>query len=366
MSSVLIALLVVAVLLGALFTVWAEASGKLLPRLAPVEPILMTAEADGLDTVEAFLRDEFHVKPAARLKDGATRMDLLGDKREMFERVGTERDYAASFHAADADGVPGEWTVVEGSNSDRRLLYLHGGGFTVGSSRSHRAVTVNLAKAMGAVVFAPDYRLMPENKRLDSLADTMTAYRWILDHGPGGEAPAGHVFVAGDSAGGSLTLALLQQARDAGLRPPDAAVGFSPSTDYTVSGPNIRTNYHTDTMLQPLVKPMLDAPRAVLPFAIWKAMGARPTDPRISPLWGDLHDLPPTLIQVAKTEMLYDDALRYAAKAHAAGSPIELEVWEAPDGSPPLPHVWVMFDRELPAARQALDRAAAFMTSQVQ
>ena len=366
MSAVLIALLVVAVLLGALFAVWMEASGKLAPRLAPVEPVTLTAQADGLDTVEAFLREEFHAKPAARLKQGASRMDLLGDKRAMFERVGTERDYDAHFHSADADGVPGEWTVVEGSNSDRRLLYLHGGGFTVGSPRSHRAVTVNLARETGAAVFAPDYRLMPENKRLDSLADTMTAYRWMLKHGPGGEAPAQSVFVAGDSAGGNLALGLLQQARDAGLRLPDAAVGFSASTDYTVSGPNIRTNYHTDTMLQPLVKPMMDAPRAVLPFAIWKAMGARPTDPRISPLWGDLEGLPPTLLQVAKTEMLYDDALRYAAKADAAGSPIELEVWEAPDGSPPLPHVWVMFDRELPAAREALQRAAKFMVAQVQ
>ena len=359
-------LLLVLTLFGAGVAVWMEASGKLMREHPEVTPIRIVSEAEGLAETEAFLREEFHRKPKALLAEGATRLDLLHAKREMFDREGTARDHRATYQSGDANGVPGEWTLTEGCDPTRRLLYLHGGGFTVGSPQSHRAITSALSRGADCAVFAPDYRLMPEHARLDSLTDSLTAYRWLLDNSPGGEAPLSALFIGGDSAGANLTLAVLQQARDAGLRAADAAVVFSPSADYTASGPNIRRNFATDTMLQPLIKPLLDAPRAILPFALWKAMGARPTDPRISPLFGDLNDLPPTLIQVSATEMLYDDAVRYAAKAQAEGSEVKLEIWAAPDGSPPLPHVWQMFTHWLPGARKALDRASAFLGGQVQ
>ena len=381
------ALLLVALLaLLALRAFWLRESGRRLRPAPPVVPLTITTEAEGLARTERFLRDEFHLKPRAQLEAGADRADLLRAKREMFDREGAARDHGAAHipvapsgpHGVSGpggvsgpDSISGEWTLAPGADPRRRMLYLHGGGFTVGSALSHRAITAGLSRGAGCAVFAPDYRLMPEHSRLDSLRDAMTAYRWLLEHGPDGPARTATstpdaLFIGGDSAGGNLALALLQAARGAGLRPADAAVLFSPSTDYTLSAPSLRANFDTDTMLQPLARPLLNAPRALLPFAIWKAMGARPTDPRVSPLFGRLHALPPTLIQVSATEMLLDDARRYAARARAAGSPVTLEIWQAPAGAPPLPHVWHIFAHWLPGARDALGRAGTYLTAHVQ
>lgn len=347
---------------------WMAVSGRLLWSAPPAKARHVEADPAGLEAVEGFIREHFHTGPRAMLKAGKTRRELLQAKREMFDAFGDAppigADWGVEFRPMDAGGVPGEWAVPPGADPGRRLLYLHGGGFTVGGTRSHRPITVALAKALGGAVLAVDYRLMPENKRLDSVDDAVAAHAFAAANGPGGPAPAKTLWVGGDSAGGSLTLALLQLVRNSGGRMPDAAFAFSPATDSTFTGPSIRENFSTDTMIQPLAKPLLDAPRALVPFGVWKQAGTRPTDPRISPLFGKLHNLPPTLIQVSATEMLLDDARRYAARAVAAGSEVELEVWHAPEGAPPLPHVWQIFD--IPAARDALERVARFLSAHVQ
>jgi len=361
MSIWLILLLLLLVAFGALFAVWMEASGKLHRDYG--EPVYeaITAHAEGLQHIENLLQEEFHRKPAKMAADGAKPFDLLLEKRRMFDDMGAARTHQAKVIEADAYGVPGEWVITPGADANKRLLYIHGGGFTVGSALSHRAMGVNLGLRLGAVVFLPNYRLMPENARLDSVADSLTVYKWILDNGPDGPAPVDKLYISGDSAGGSLTLVTMLTARDQGLRLPDSCVVFSPQTDNTFSGANIKTQYETDTMLQPLAKPVMDAPRALLPLALWKGLGVRPSDHRLSPLFNDLSGLPPTLIQVSRTELLYDDAIRFSAKAQSQGSPVTLEIWQNPEGEPPVCHVWQMFDLDMACARDALDRAGDFL-----
>ena len=359
----LFTLLVLAVLLAAGVVVYLEATGRFLGTHPPVEPIRVEADPSGLPEIEAFLQEEFIRKPRAQLKTGMSRLDLTRDKRALFDALGEGRDFGdATFHRADVtDSLSGEWTTVPNSDPARRLLYLHGGAFSVGSAKSHRPVTAALARAMNASVFAPDYRLMPEHPRIASAEDARAAYRWMLGLGPAGASDAREVYVAGDSAGGSLTLHILQWARDGGLRQADAAAVFSPSTDYTLTSRTVHSNFPTDTMLQPAFKPFKDLPRPVLAAGLWKLNRLRPSHPVASPLFGDLRNLPPTLIQVSTTEILLDDARRYAAKAVAQGSEVELEEWTADSPGAPLPHVWHIFDRELPAAREAVKRAGEWM-----
>jgi acetyl esterase/lipase len=210
------------------------------------------------------------------------------------------------------------------------------------------------AKARAAVL-SIDYRLMPEHRRRDGILDCRSAYRWILENGPDGErgAPSA-LFVAGDSAGGNLTLMLTAWARDAGLRAVDGAVALSPATDGTMSSPSIARNLATDAMLGPMFGRIARVPRAVLLLFTWLSNRINPSDPLVSPLFGDLSRLPPTLIHASETEMLVDDARRYANKARAAGSDVTLQTWHG------MVHVWQIFVATLPEAQQAFEQIGAF------
>jgi epsilon-lactone hydrolase len=204
-------------------------------------------------------------------------------------------------------------------------------------------------------VLAIDYRLMPEHRRSDGIDDCRTAYRWILDNGPDGEnGPPDALFVAGDSAGGNLTLMLTAWARDAGLRAVDGAVALSPATDSTFGSPSLTTNVATDPMLGPIFRSMARVPRWLMLWFAVLTNRASPRNPQLSPVYGDLAGLPPTLVQASEDEILIDDARRYANKARAAGSPVELETWHG------MVHVWQIFVTTLPEARDAFDEIGAF------
>jgi acetyl esterase/lipase len=282
----------------------------------------------------------------ARLRALRATMDAFGDDAVL---EGIE------LRPVDVEGMAAEWVMATGSDPSRRLLYLHGGAWAMGSPRSHRCITTALARRTGAAVLVIDYRLMPEHSRLACLEDSLTAYRWMLENGPEGAAIARSVMVGGDSAGGNLTLALLPLVRDAGLRAPDAAFALSPATDGTLSGASLKENLATDAMLGPMFGKLTRVPHWVLLWAMWLKTRLRPCDPRVSPLHAELHSLPPTLIHVSNAEMLLDDALRFVAKARAAGSPVSVETW------PHMVHVWHFFEPVLPEAQQALDRIARFI-----
>jgi len=311
--------------------------------------------SDGAKAVKAYLVENF-LSPASG--EGST-MDKLRAKRARFESNGKNRNFDVEFREDTANyagqNVTGEWTLAKNANPDRRILYIHGGAFTVGSAISHRAITSNLSKKTGCAVFAPNYRLMPENGRLASVEDCQIVYRWINGHGPDGPSEIEKLAIIGDSAGGNLTLVMAQWARDNGIRPADAIVGLSALTDSTYTSPSIRNNFETDLMLQPLVKPLLKIPVPVLAWLSWSKLKIRPKDPRISPVRGDLSDLPPTLLHASAHEMVFDDSVRYAAKAQSAGSEAKLQSWSY------LCHVWHIFDEMLPEAHQALDEIAGFL-----
>ena len=255
----------------------------------------------------------------------------------------------------DAGGVPGEWVLAPGADPGRRLLYVHGGAFYVGSPKSHRPLTAALARRTGAAVLSIDYRLMPEHPRRASIEDSQTAYGFIVENGPDGALPLDSMALAGDSAGGNLVLMLTLWAKNEGLRPVDAALALSPATDSTLSSPTLKRNVDTDPMLGPVLKPLLRLPRTLLRLGVLFGARMHPCNPLISPLLGDLSGLPPTLVQASESELLLGDASRYVNKARAAGSPVQLQTW------PGMVHVWQIFEDVLPEAEEALDRMADFV-----
>jgi acetyl esterase/lipase len=275
--------------------------------------------------------------------------------REYMDRMGRERDYASTIVAVETGEITGEWVLAPGHDSDRRILYIHGGAFFAGSPLSHRRITDRLARLTGASVFAVDYRLMPEHPRIAGIEDCRRAYRWILENGPEGREPVTFLAVAGDSAGGSLTLSLLAWVRDEGLRQADAGIALSPATDAALEAPSLRENISTDPMLGPAFGRLARLPKIVLLWYTWFTTRMFPSDPRISPLRGSLERLPPILIQASDSEMLLDDARRYAAKAQAADSPVHLQTW------PDMIHVWQMFTPELEEAEEAYEHIGEFL-----
>lgn len=286
---------------------------------------------------------------------GAPRAQHLALLRTYMDNMSAQRTFDAQFIQVNAGGVAAEWVLAPGADCQRRTLYIHGGAWMMGSPRSHRALTTKFSEITGGAVLAIDYRLMPEHTRRAGIEDCRTSYRWMLENGPNGAAPADTIFVAGDSAGGNLTLSLIAWVRDTGLRAPDAAVALSPATDATLGSPSLRTNVGTDAMLGPLFGKLTRIPRSVLLWVGLFQNRMRPRHPMISPLLGNLGGLPPTLIHASSVEMLLDDSVRYANKAAAAGSVVTLQTWNH------VVHVWHMFDPELTEARQAFEEIRKFL-----
>ena len=283
------------------------------------------------------------LKGKARLIALRNHLDSLG------EGVDIESDIRHQDHPR------GEWILSPGADPRRRVLYIHGGAWAAGSPRSHRAITDRFSRIANAAVFAVDYRLMPEHRFMDGIRDCRQAYAWLLNHGPDGEAPVDFMVVAGDSAGGSPTLSLLAWIRDNGLRQADAAVALSPSTDLTLTAPSNRENIRTDPLLGPVFGGLSKIPLPVLWWGTLAAFRISPTNPVASPLRGELNKLPPVLIHASTTEMLLDNATRYAAKAKAQGSPVELHTWQN------MVHVWHIFTPLLPEADEAFEDIAVFL-----
>ena len=162
--------------------------------------------------------------------------------------------------------------------------------------------------------------------------------------------------MAGDSAGGNLTLSLIAWVKDQqGLRAPNAAVALSPATDATLGSLSLKSNIPTDPMLGPLFGRLARVPAALLLWGGWLQTRLRPSDPVVSPVYGNLVGLPPLLVQASEAEMLRDDARRYVNKAVAAGSPVQLQTWNH------MVHVWQIFHPDLPEGREAMDEIEAFL-----
>ena len=289
--------------------------------------------------------------------EGLNEKERIAFIRNFMEEMPAGRDYPATFTPVEVQGVSCQWVRAPGADPARRVLYIHGGAFIAGSPNSHRPITSQFSEVANAVVLAVDYRLMPEHSRMDGITDCQTAYRWLLDNGPDGAAPAERVFIGGDSAGGNLSLMMAAWIRDQGLRAPDAVVALSPVLDSNYTGGSIEKNLTTDTMLGPLFGKLTRIPKPLLAWLFLFQNRISPSHPLVSPLYGDLSGLPPTLIQVSESEMLYDDAHRYVVKALDAGSPATLQGWAD------LLHVWQMFYPELPEADEAFEQIGKFLAA---
>jgi acetyl esterase/lipase len=247
----------------------------------------------------------------------------------------------ATCTPCEVGGRPAEWVDAAGARDDRVLLYLHGGGYCIGSINTHRTLAADLSRAAGVRVLVIDYRLAPEHPFPAAVEDAVAAYRFLLDAG----CDRRRLAIAGDSAGGGLTAATLLALRDRDLPLPAAAALLSPWLDLSQSGESMTTCAALDPMVQrdPLQR-MADAYLA----------GADPATPLASPLFADLRHLPPLLIHVGTAETLLDDARRFAARATAAGVEATLEVWDD------MIHVWHAFGM-LPEARDAQARVGEFL-----
>lgn len=242
-------------------------------------------------------------------------------------------------------GIPGEW--VEGPQpGEIALLYLHGGGYFGCSAASHRPITCAFALE-NLRVYAPEYRLAPENPFPAALEDAKAAYHGLLALG----LPAERIVVAGESAGGGLALSLMLALRASGTPLPAAAALFSPWTDLAATGDSLRTNSERCAMFHG---------SDVGPTARYYLGNEDPHNPLASPLYGDLRGLPPLLIHVGADEVLRDDSTRLAEKARLAGVAVELKIW------PVVPHAWQLAPHRIPEGWQSLRESAAFLRKQTE
>jgi monoterpene epsilon-lactone hydrolase len=245
-----------------------------------------------------------------------------------------------------ANGVPAEWICPRGATPARTVLFLHGGSFNSGSIVSHRTLAGNVALAAGARSLLIDYRLAPEHPFPAAIEDARAAYQWLLAQG----ITPRQLVVAGDSAGGTLVLALLVQLRDQRQPLPAAGVCLSPAPDLTFSSESWTFNARKDLML--------DARKERKSVEIY-LKGADPRGPLASPSFADLSGLPPLLIQIGSHELLLSDAERLGERARAAGVDVTLEVW------PGMQHEWQFAADFLPEGRRAIARVGEFVKAKV-
>ena len=258
-----------------------------------------------------------------------------------FEQKHSPIPKAIKCEQVDAGGVPAEWQIVPDAIEDRILLYFHGGGYIMGSPNFRRLLTVELGTATKMRVLSVDYRLAPEHPYPAGLDDCVSAFSWLLSKGFNNK----NIFIAGDSAGGYFTIMTLVNLRDDGVALPAGAICLSPATDLGRTSKSYINNAPTDPIL------------GDLGIFWWAEAYLAGVDPhQVSPVNADLTDLPPLLIQVSTSEMLFNDSVRFAERAKAAGVDVTLQTWVD------TLHVFHAF--ELPEATEAITKISEFVQKQ--
>jgi acetyl esterase/lipase len=280
---------------------------------------------------------------AQRANPPATPPSLAEMRAGMETMMARPPDDDVTCEKVDANGVSAEWISGPAAEPGRVVLYLHGGGYILGSINTHRQLCGWIAKAAGARVLAIDYRLGPEHPFPAAVDDAVRAYDWLREQGID---PAG-IVIAGDSAGGGLTAATLLALRDQGKPLPAAGVMLSPWTDLAGTGESIVSRAAID--------PMIQGGEGIANMADNYLAGADPKTPLASPLYGDLTGLPPLLIQVGTEEVLFDDSVRFDAKARSAGVDVTFEAWNG------QVHVFQAFAFMVPEAKEAIAHIGEFV-----
>ena len=280
------------------------------------------------------------------------RMNLLGRENFDLARLRSRTNRLADIAPVDrhveitqieANGVAAEWHQPQGAPTDRALLYLHGGAWMIGSPAMYRAYVSRLAQLTQTNALVVDYRLAPEHPFPAGLDDCLASFDYLAGMG----VEPHKIVVAGDSAGGNLTLALLVARRDRGLPLP---VAISPATDLSGVGESYDSRADVDPFF---------GHQELGHVSEYYAVDHPLDEPLISPLQADLQGLPPLLIHVGDHEVLLDDSICFADKARAAGVEVTLKVW------PEMFHVFQIFEPLLPEAREANREIAAFMQEHI-
>ncbi|TMR05726.1 alpha/beta hydrolase [Actinomadura soli] len=252
----------------------------------------------------------------------------------------------AITESVDAGGVPALWTGTEGASPDKVLIWLHGGGYSIGSAAGRRALAAGISRQAGCRVLLPDYRLAPENRFPAAVEDAVAVLRWTTEL-----VDPSSIVIGGDSAGGGLAVAALLSSRDEGLAPPAAAVLLSPLADFTASGESHRINKELDPFV---TAEML----AGLGEAYFGDSDRR--NPLISPVFGDIAGLPPLQILVGTAEALLDDSRALARSAVNAGIDVDVRFFDG------MFHLWPMFASILPEGQRAIDAMSAFVRDRIE
>jgi acetyl esterase/lipase len=270
----------------------------------------------------------------------------IGEARARFEKLADLLGGApdAKCDKVDAGGVPAEWVAAPGFDPDRVVLYLHGGGYAIGSINTHRRLAYDISAACGARMLVIDYRLAPEHPFPAAVEDAAKAWRWLISQG----FDARRLAIAGDSAGGGLTMATLVNLRDQKLGLPACAVALSPWVDLEGVGTSITARAEQDPMVQK---------DGLLWMAGMYLKGKDARTPLAAPLHADLKGLPPILIQAGTAETLLDDATRLAEKLHAAGSEVKLAIWAN------MLHVFPLFAPILSEGREGCVEIGTYIRS---
>jgi monoterpene epsilon-lactone hydrolase len=249
-------------------------------------------------------------------------------------------EYMITERVEISKGVYGYWINIPEALTGHTILFFHGGGFTLGSTKDHLGLCIRIARAARAQVFSLDYRLAPENVFPAATEDAIDAYRYLISHG----TMPHRIIPVGISAGGTLVLDLLISARDRGLPLPPAGICMSPFVDMLFAGESVKKNLNNDW----LTMERLDATRTAY------LAGHDPKDPLVSPVFASLRGLPRLYIQAGTHELLLSDIARFVEKARWAGVPVQFELWEG------MFHCWQVFAQEVSEGQRAIENIGAY------
>jgi monoterpene epsilon-lactone hydrolase len=298
----------------------------------------MAIDDEALKRVEVLFRDVYPLQEEATIDDWRRELNTMHGKIPMPDDLITER--------VDADGVSSLWISAPGVSQDRVVLLCHGGGCTMGTAHGYREFGYRLSRAADARVLVPDFRLAPEHPFPIPHEDCTTVYRWLA-----ATIDPSRIVVAGDSAGGGLAVALVLTLRDAGETLPASVVLLSPLVDLAAEGASYETNGERDFAV---------AKGTALSMGQLYLEGRDPKEtPLGSPLYAELHDLPPFYVNVGEAETLLDDATRLVDKIRAAGGTAELEVVDD------MQHIYPFFGFLLPEGRTTTENIGRFVRQSV-
>jgi acetyl esterase/lipase len=263
------------------------------------------------------------------------------DHSAFYETMQDDRgEYMITERVEISKGIYGYWINVPEAVTGHTILFFHGGGFTLGSTKDHLGLCIRIAQAARAQVFSVDYRLAPENVFPAAVEDAIDAYRYLVSHG----TMPHRIIPVGISSGGTLVLELLISARDRGLPLPPAGICMSPVVNMLFEGESMKKNLENDW----LTPERLDAIRTVY------LAGHDPRDSLASPVFAPLNGLPRLYIQAGTHELLLSEIATFVEKARWSGVPVQFELWEG------MFHCWQVFAQEVPEGQRAIDNIGAY------